>query len=172
MGQQETVVLVRNSINHLPSTNGLVSDDVGTSGFDTAYIGNENLYSTGFMNPNSATFGNYCVPPPSGYYVPNVGMTSVIKCPVGSVTMENPTTGASTCEVCQVGSVANEQQSECISCPAGTYNNIKGAKECIPCAVGSYSRIGQAICTKCAFGTYTDEIGTENGCRMCYASEH
>ncbi len=69
------------------------------------------------------------------------------------------------CNNCPAGSYGKATSEkttgfECVSCPAGMYQDEKGATQCKPCPAGSASSSpGQALCQSCVPGTYQNETG-------------
>ncbi len=58
----------------------------------------------------------------------------------------------------------NDDMSDCIKCPAGTFSNTMGAKEwqtCLACPPGSYSDLdGSHTCQECPAGFATTGVST------------
>ncbi len=84
------------------------------------------------------------------------------------------------CQVCEVGKVQPvvTSSTECISCPAGTYQNAVGKYECIKCPAGTFSyEIGAYApdtCNVCPSGKYStiEGSGLNTNCIDCQAGTY
>lgn len=89
----------------------------------------------------------------AGYYVAATASTTETPCPAGKF---SGSTGSSSCSSCPAGymcpsnAMSNPQQcspgrystgevSECVRCPAGTFNSIHRATDCCECAAGWFN---------------------------------
>lgn len=84
------------------------------------------------------------------------------------------------CTICEVGKYQPEitSSTECISCPAGTYQNATRQYECIKCPAGKYSyEVGAYTldtCTNCPAGKYSNIEGSGSNwnCIECQAGKY
>jgi hypothetical protein len=91
--------------------------------------------------------------------------TRCMKCPRGSFLQE------SKCLLCSVGTYQDEvSQSSCKPCPNGTTTFAAGSRSkahCVTnCTRGTYSRTGMGPCNKCPLNTYQDVEG-QTRCKKC-----
>ncbi|XP_063690487.1 uncharacterized protein LOC134823067 [Bolinopsis microptera] len=105
---------------------------------------------------------------PAGEYR-DTSVTICKTCPVNTV---SKTEGASECEPCEVGTVANADRTNCDACPAGEYRDTsmkicktcpvntvsktEGASECESCEVGTVANADRTNCDACPAGEYRD----------------
>jgi hypothetical protein len=65
--------------------------------------------------------------------------------------------------------VGNDDTSDCIHCPAGTFSNTEGASSwetCKACSPGLYSSdVGASACESCPAGTSTTVVADQIGRR-------
>uniref|UniRef100_A0A7S1UI10 EGF-like domain-containing protein n=1 Tax=Phaeomonas parva TaxID=124430 RepID=A0A7S1UI10_9STRA len=114
-------------------------------------------------------------------------------CPVGTVAPNPGATSCSPCGVCAVGKYQTTQcthdgmqDTECLSCPPGRYENVTGQSQCRPCPRGSFCSEGaiqpqlcpagsfqssesSAACQLCPPNTYQPARGETTGCIACPA---
>jgi hypothetical protein len=69
-----------------------------------------------------------------------------------------------TCVNCPVGTYQNlSDQTACVNCPTGTYQRTTGQTSCVNCPTGTSSNPGSLFCTPCAAGTFS----TGTICKTC-----
>ena len=76
--------------------------------------------------------------------------------------------GLNGCTYCTYGTYQPASgQPSCISCAAGTYNNVNNAytTACKTCASGTFSGTGKSSCTSCAIGGWSD--AGASACTYC-----
>jgi len=136
-----------------------------------------------FASSTGSTFCQTCLPGsyareigsvecslcPPGTYNPAWGAetpNACINCPVGG-SSEYGANSSDTCKECSSGFYLED--STCIICPPGTYNNDPLAASCTKCPLGTYlaaeGSIFSAQCGLCARGTYSDAPGLS--CTLC-----
>ena len=82
---------------------------------------------------------------------------------------------AGACEGCGPGTKANDAQTGCEQCAAGTYSAGQANEVCVECGAGSYNtEPGQAACELCPAGTYNPHNGSAAlaGCAACPAGTY
>lgn len=105
-----------------------------------------------------------CIPCKPGLYSDDAA-SSCSLCSVGSVASAD----ATACTICPVGQKwirhgTSHGGPECVTCPAGTYQDTAGATTCESCLSGQISDAGASSCTPCPIGQYRD---SENSCADC-----
>lgn len=68
---------------------------------------------------------------------------------------------------CPAGKFMNAELHECLSCPAGFYNNEYLNEKCYSCPPGKFSKEGAAFCQNCPNGTYSPKKGSTE-CITCF----
>lgn len=120
---------------------------------------------------SSADTSGACQQCPPGSYSTVSGSTQCVKCPDGSTISSAGAKNATACAFCQAGFYLDTTDSQCRSCPPGTFPSSTGF--CSRCAPGRYtSSVVEAAqtdtgdCLKCSAMTYASDFGT-TGCNAC-----
>eukprot|EP00494_Astrolonche_serrata_P002772 UN02778 len=70
------------------------------------------------------------------------------------------------CFDCPLGKYAAERSTDCLNCPAGTFNDEKKSGVCLLCEPGKYSLEGSMKCSECPLGKHSENNGAEE-CETC-----
>tara|TARA_B110000438_G_scaffold271113_1_gene288759 strand:- start:959 stop:2395 length:1437 start_codon:yes stop_codon:yes gene_type:complete len=108
---------------------------------------------------------NHCEDCPEGTYTPDYGFDVCIDCTGNqySFSLEFGYGGPTSCSICGVGSVVNDDNSECNICPSGYA--CDGATQTM-CEAGTYAPIGSATCIECGSANEYAPPGSSS-CQTC-----
>lgn len=88
-----------------------------------------------------------------------------------TIALSQQTTAYVRTTLCEPGTFALSNFSNCLPCAPGSATPLTGASACELCAPGYWAAAGQSACSPCAPNTYSSGRGAET-CSACFANAH